>query len=142
MAGSIAVVVIILYLWLLQSATQARVRLQASVATLQTQAVQLEQQSAEYARLRAAPAPVVSQIDLRTLVQSHSDSAGLSQALIKIDVQDAHRVQVAFGAMSFADWLDWAQTLQSQQIRVEACRIEALSTAGLVSITASLVRIQ
>ena len=36
-----------LYMWLVQSAGQARTQLGASVATLRTQAVRLEQQAAE-----------------------------------------------------------------------------------------------
>jgi general secretion pathway protein M len=47
-----------------------------------------------------------------------------------------------FGAVAFADWLDWIAGLESQQVRLEAGRIEALSTPGLVSVTATLVRAQ
>ncbi|GEM_PF-1068814 len=142
MAVALAIIVILLYVWLLQSATQARTRLKTAVATLQAQTAQLEQQSLEYAKLRAAPLPTASSTDLRTLVQSQVDTAGLSQVLLKIDVQDSHRLQVTFGATPFAAWLDWTQALQSQQIRIESSRIEALSTAGLVSITATLARSQ
>ena len=140
MAIAMAVVAVLLYSWLVVSATQARSRLENRVTSLRARAIQLEQQSAEYARLHTTAAPTVAQIDLRSLVQSQTDAAGLSHALLKIDVQDAHRVQVAFGATSFAAWLDWVQTLQSQQVRIEACRMEALSTTGLVSITATLAR--
>lgn len=141
-AIAIAVVVVMLYLWLLQSASQTRPRLQASVAALRTQASQLEQQAVEYARLRATPAPVAAQTDLRTVVQSHVESSGLAQTMFQIDAQDVNQVRVTFGATSFAAWLTWAQSLQSQQVRVEACRIETLATPGLVSITATFVRNQ
>jgi len=141
-ALAIAAVVVMLYLWLLQSASQARARLQASVATLRVQSSQLELHAAEHLRLRAAPAPVASKTDLRTLVQSHVESTGLSHTVLKIDAQDVNRVRVTFGATSFAAWLTWAQSLQSQQVRVEASRIEALATPGLVSITATFVRNQ
>jgi type II secretory pathway component PulM len=42
--------------------------------------------------------------------------------------------------VSFADWLAWLATLQSQQVRVEAARVEALATPGMVSVTATLTR--
>ncbi len=137
---TLAIALILLYAWLVQSATDARTRLKTAITTLQAQSVQLDKQSLEYAKLRTAPMPAASSTDLRALVQSQADTAGLSQALLRIDVQGTDRVQVTFGATPFADWLDWIQALQSQQVRIDACRIEALSTAGLVSITAMLVR--
>ena len=135
-----ALLAIGLYVWLVQSAGRARVQLGKSVAMLRTQANGVEQQAAEFARLRAAPPISASQTDLRTLVQARAGAAGLARALARIDVQDADQVVVAFGAVAFADWLDWIAGLKSQQVRLDACRIEALSTPGLVSLTATLVR--
>lgn len=129
-----------LYAWLVLSGGQARVHLRAAVATLQAQAARLDQQANEYERLRAAPPATVSPTDLRTLVQGRIDEAGLARALVRIDAPDADQVVVVFGAVAFADWLDWIAGLKSQQVRLDACRIEALSTPGLVSVTATLVR--
>ena len=129
-----------LYVWLAQSAGQARVQLHTSVTTLRAQAVRLDQQGIEYDRLRAAPAATVSPTDLRTLVQAQAGAAGLSRALVRIDAPDADRVVVVFGAVAFADWLSWIAGLKSQHVRLDACRIEALSAPGLVSVTATLVR--
>ena len=42
--------------------------------------------------------------------------------------------------MPFADWLAWVATLQEQHIRLDSSRIEALSTPGLVGISATFVR--
>jgi general secretion pathway protein M len=131
---------IALYGWLVQSAVRARVQLRTSVAVLQTQAATVAQQAAEYERLRAAPAISASPTDLRTLVQSQAGAAGLARALVRIDAQDADQVVAVFGAVAFADWLSWIAGLKLQQVRLDACRIEALSTPGLVSITATLVR--
>lgn len=128
------------YLWLLHSADRARAQLRASVATLRTQAALLEQQAAEHQRLRATPAPAASQTDLRTLVQAAADAARLSGALTRIDAPDADHVRVAFGAVSFADWLGWIAALQGQHVRLEAARIEALAAPGLVSVTATFAR--
>lgn len=130
----------VLYFWLVQSATRAHVRLGAGVTTLRAQAARLDQQAAELERLRAAPAVSVSQTDLRTLVQTQVDAAGLSAALVRIDAVDTNQVVVVFGAVAFADWLNWIAGLKSQHVRLDTCRIEALSTPGLVSVTATLTR--
>jgi general secretion pathway protein M len=129
-----------LYAWLLHSADRARGQLRASVATLRTQAALLEQQAAEYQRLRAMPATAASPTDLRALVQAQADAERLSGTLTRIDAPDADRVRIAFGAVSFADWLGWNAALQGQHVRLEAARIEALAAPGLVSITATFAR--
>lgn len=132
----------VLYFWLVHSAVQARAQLQTSVSTLRAQAAQLEQQSAELSRLRTATAPTAARADLRSVVQAHAEKTGVSRALVKLDMLDRNRVQVTFGALPFSEWLDWIQALQTQQARLETCRIEALSTPGMVSITATLARPQ
>ena len=134
------VLAIALYAVFVNSAGQARTRLHASVTTLRSQASRLEQQAAEIGRLRAAPAMSASQTDLRTLVQAQAGDAGLSRALVRIDALDADQVVVVFGAVPFLDWLNWIARLTAQQVRLDSCRIEALSTPGLVSVTATLVR--
>jgi general secretion pathway protein M len=129
-----------LYVWLVQSAERGRMQLRTSVTTLRAQAALLDQQAAELGRLRAAPVISVSQTDLRTLVQAQAGDAGLSRALVRLDAPDADQVVVVFGAVAFADWLNFIVGLKSQQVRLDTCRIEALSTPGLVSVTATLVR--
>ncbi len=128
------------YAWLVQSADRAHTRLRVSVPALRAQAARLDQQAGELERLRAAPPPSVSQTDLRALVQAQAGAAGLSHALVRIDAPDPSQVVVVFGAVGFADWLNWIAGLTAQQVRLDACRIEALSTPGLVSVTATLVR--
>ena len=130
----------VLYLWLLQSADRARGQLSTTVTTLRAQAARVEQQAAEYERLRAAPPVAASSTDLRALVQAQAGAAGLSRALQRIDAPDANQVQVVLGAVAFSDWLNWVAGLQAQQVRLDTCRIEAMSTAGLVSVTATFVR--
>jgi general secretion pathway protein M len=129
-----------LYVALLYSANRARPQLRASVLSLRADAARLDQQAGEIERLRAAPPPAISQTDLRTLIQAQAGSAGLASALVRIDAPEANRVQVVFGAVPFPDWLNWVATLNSQNIRLETCRIEALSKPGLVSATATFVR--
>ena len=137
----LAVVVVgMLYVCLLYSANRARPQLGASVLSLRADAVRLERHAGEIERLRTASPPAVSQTDLRTLIQVQAGSAGLASALVRIDAPEANRVQVVFGAVPFPGWLNWVVALNSQNIRLETCRIEALSKPGLVSITATFVR--
>jgi general secretion pathway protein M len=128
------------YLLLLHSADRARGQLRTSVAALRTQAALLEQQANEHERLRSTPAPAGSTTDLRTLVQTRVDAARLAGALTRLDAPDAEHVQITFGALSFADWLSWLAALQTQQVRLEAARVEGLSAPGMVSVTATLTR--
>lgn len=128
------------YVGLLLWADQARAQLRERVAALRTQSALLEQRAAEYQRLRAAPAPTASPTDLRTLVRERVDAAQLSGALTLLEAPDAEHVRIAFGALAFADWLDWIAALETQQVRLEAARIEALAAPGLVSVTATLAR--
>lgn len=132
----------VLYWWLVQSGGYAHTQLRASVMKLRAQATRLEQQAGELERLRATPVPPASQTDLRTLVQAQAGAAGLSRELVKIDAPDANQVIVVFGAVAFADWLNWIASLKSQQIRLDTCKIEALSTPGMIGVTATLLRVK
>jgi general secretion pathway protein M len=133
-----AIVGIASYALLVHSADRGRSQLRASIATLRTQAVLLDQQAAEHQRLRAAPAPAASAADLRGVVQGRADAARL--ALTRIDAPDAEHVRVTLGAVAFADWLALVIALQAQHVRLEAARVEALAAPGLVSVNATFAR--
>jgi len=124
---------------LVQTATHARSWLRPSITALQGQLARLDQQAREIERLRASPPVAVSQSDLRALVQAQV-GAELSRALVRIDAQDPDQVKVVFGAVPFSEWLNWIAGLKAQQVRVASSRIEALTSPGLVSVTATLVR--
>jgi general secretion pathway protein M len=129
-----------LYAWWLHAAYSARAQLGSRVAALRTQAARVDAQAIEVERLRVAPPVSASQSDLRALLQARVNAAGLAGALTRIDVQDPAHAQVAFGAVSFAGWLDWVAGLQAQQVRLESARIEALATPGLVTVSAIFAR--
>lgn len=135
-----ALVAVVLYFVLIQSAYRARTQLGASVATLRAQALRLEQDATELARVRAVRAPPAAQSDLRTQVQALIAGAGLSGGLLRIEATDANHVQVVFGSIAFAEWLQWVTALQSQLIRLETGRVEALSTPGMVGVSATFAR--
>ncbi len=135
-----AVVAAVLYLWLVQSAQRARTQLDASLSVLRAQAIRLDQDATELERVRAMPVPAAAQTDLRTLIQARAEAAGLARALVRIDAADANQVQVVFGAVAFAEWLAWVASLQAERIRLDTGRIEALSTPGMVGVTATFTR--
>lgn len=134
------VLLVIAYVLLIYSAERARAPLRVSVMQLRAQAARLDQQAVELGHLRAAPAATISSSDLYKLVQDRVAQAGLAHALTRIDAPDADHVVVVFGAVAFADFIDWIASLKAQHIRLDACRIEALSTPGLVSVSATVTR--
>lgn len=119
---------------------QSRTQLRVSVTALRAQAAQLENYAREYERLRASPAPVASRSDLRTLVQAQAGAAGLTRALTRVESPDSSHVRVEFGGVAFAEWLAWVANMEIQRVRIDTCRIEALSSPGLARITATLSR--
>ena len=135
-----AVVAAVLYSWLAQSAQRARTQLGVSLSVVRAQAIRLDLDAAELARVRAMPVPPAAQTDLRTLIQARAAVAGLARALVRIDAPDANQVQVVFGAVAFAEWLPWVASLQAERIRLDTGRIEALSTPGMVGVTATFTR--
>ncbi|MFZ1909833.1 MAG: type II secretion system protein GspM, partial [Burkholderiales bacterium] len=56
------------------------------------------------------------------------------------DVPDPGQAQVTLGAVRFDSWLRWVADLQAQNVRLAACRIEAMSAPGMVSVHATLRR--
>ena len=130
-----------LYLWLVTEADRARTQLRASVPVLRAQSVRLEQQASEHESLRAVPPLAASPDDLSTLMQTQVNAVGLSHALVSIDAADANQVWVVFSAVPFADWLSWVAAMQSQQVRFDGGRIEALPEPGMVSVTGTFIRV-
>jgi len=129
-----------LYYWLTESLSKERIKLQTTVTALRAQAAGLEQQAVEFERLGTAPAASTPTGEVAALVQAHAASAGLSRASLRIDSSDKNHVKLVIAGVAFTDWLNMAISLQSMQIRLEECRIEAMSTPGLVSISATFSR--
>ncbi len=140
----IALVIILsvmLYVWLVTSADRARAQLRSSVPILRTQAAQLEQYASEYERLRIAPRPSVNPVDLRILTQTQADALGMSHAQARIDAQTPDQIQVMLSRVPFEDWLNLVGALQSQHVRLDSNQITAVSEPGIVSVTATFIRI-
>lgn len=129
-----------LYVWLLQSGSQARARLQANVATLRAEAAGLELRALELERLRATPVTPASRGELGEQVQVQVDAAGLAHAVASFDAPDADRVVASFSAVGFAELLNWVSSLNSQHVRLAACRIDALPEPGMVAASVTMQR--
>lgn len=130
----------LLYIWLLQASSAARSTLRDSVLILRTEAAALEQQAIELEQLRGLEPLPTSELMLLPLLQTAAANAGLADLLSQSEALDNDQVRLTFGAVPFATWLRWIDALQAQNVRVASARIEALSTPGLVSVTATLQR--
>jgi len=140
-AAGIAVLFgVALYLALVYALDRSRAQLRADVATLRVQSAKLDRQAAEIERLRALPKPPPRQGELRALIDAEARAAGFTPAQIRVEARGADEIQVVLTSVPFAVWLGSVARLEAQQARVETCRIEPLSTPGMVSVTATFVR--
>ena len=131
---------LVVYAGFLHTTIQARQRLVPTVTKLHVEAVRQSEQADEIRRLRAMPTPPASTTDLRQLVQHQTEITGLTKSLVSVELVDAQHVKLVFGSVAFVDWLAWADAMQAQQLRFVAVRIEAQTTPGQVSVTATLER--
>jgi len=140
LAALAALLLLAAYAWLVIGVGKARSELSASLASLRIQAARLERDAGEIQSLRQRSVAKTAALDLRALAQAQAGAAGLTRALQRVDAPSSNQVQVVFAAVAFADWLVWLNGMQAQQLRLESCRLEALATPGLVSVTAGLSR--
>lgn len=129
-----------MYSSLITSADRARTQLRSSIPILREQAHEFQQQASEYERVKATPSMSSELGDLRALVQSQADAAGLSHALSSIDAVDTDRTQVVLNAVPFADWISWVAAMELHRIRTSSSRVEALPQPGIVNVTATFIR--
>jgi general secretion pathway protein M len=129
-----------MYSSLITSADRARTQLRSSIPILRDQAREFQQQASEYERLKATASTSSEPGDLRALVQSQADAAGLSHALSSIDAVDTDRTQVVLNAVPFADWISWVAALELHRIRISSSRVETLPPPGMVRVTATFIR--
>jgi general secretion pathway protein M len=132
---------IAVYFALVYVLDRSRSGMRANVEALRAQAAALERNAAEIERLRAVSAPATPSRprELRALVDAEARAAGFTPAQLRVDARSADEVQVVLGSAPFAAWLGWVASLQARQVRLETCRIEPLSTPGLVSVTATFI---
>ena len=126
------------FMWFLQTLSHTHAALRRSVPALRAQAALLEQRAVEFTQLRARPPLASVTVDLRALVQTELNAAGLGVQADGLQVLEGGRVRVALATVAFADWLSLLGRLQSQQVLVEACSVQALAMRGRVQASATL----
>ena len=88
--------------------------------------------------MRARPPLASATVDLRALVQTELNAAGLTVQADGLEVLEGGRVRVALATVAFADWLSLLERLQTQQVLVEVCSVQALAMRGRVQASATL----
>ena len=126
------------FMWFLQTLDQTHTALRRSMPALRAQAALLEQRAVEFTQLRARPPLASATVDLRALVQTELNAAGLAAQADGLEVLEGGRVRVALATVAFADWLSLLERLQSQQVLVEACSVQTLAMRGRVQASATL----
>lgn len=130
---------VVAYAALIGTLDRERSRLQTSVTALRAASQQMERHASDIARLRSAPKPAASPRDLRSVIEAEAKAGGFTHAL-RVDASAADEVRVIVTSIAYPEWLAWLERLQSASVRVKSCRVEALSTDGAVTATATFVR--
>ena len=120
------------------AALQARAPLQRDVDRLRAESARMDQQAREIEQLRRLPATAAPGEALPARVQRALD-ASAAAGLARLDAPDPAQVVLVFEAVAFADWLALLDDLAARQVRLEACRVEALPGSGQVRVNATLV---
>lgn len=94
-------------------------------------------------RLKAAPVvettlPILGQPC--PVLQARIDAAGLGRTLVRLVADNPDQAQMVLGSIAFVDWLALVSSLQSDHIRMDNGRVEALSAPGLVGVSATFIR--
>lgn len=128
------------YLLLWQPARTAVEKLHLNLPIMRTQALQLQAQAAEVARLRHLPKPAVLDAhSLKSAVEATATRHKMRDALSALDTQEPNAVQISLAAISFEQWLHFLHELQQEQhVRAESISIAALPQTGMVKISATL----
>ncbi|HEX2829451.1 MAG TPA: type II secretion system protein GspM [Burkholderiales bacterium] len=140
LAVLVAVAAILLYVVAFGAIDARRQKLGERVNALSAQAAALERHAAEIERLRGIARAAPAGGDLRAAIETEARARGVARSVTHLDNKSANEVEAALPSVAFGDWLAWVAALQRQNVRVATCRIEALSTPGVVNVTATFVR--
>jgi general secretion pathway protein M len=128
-----------LYLYLWQPLNAERTRLAGRVQQLRGEVAQLRVDSEEIKRLRAQ-APIRSAQTLEATTRLAAARFQLGDKQIAMTPQGSDRLIVNMDAVPFDAWLRWVGELGVQGVSMNACRVEALPTPGLVRTKTTLTR--
>lgn len=138
--GAVAVVLVALYLLLWQPGLAASRRLDVALPKLRAQVELMRAQQSEIAALRKS-ARNVTQVELRSLLQTSLASASFQKAVQGLDMVSAERARLQVTSARFEDWLRWTADLQRHSgVRLERCTVTALAEPGAVRVEATFAR--
>ena len=117
--------------------TPRRAQLAAQSTLLQMEAVHMEDAANAIIALRLAPRRQPTRVGLQTVVATEARRAGIAFALTETD--DV-RISGTASEVPLAAWLDLAQALRRQGVRLAQCRLAPRPSRATVDVTASFVR--
>ena len=136
-AGLLVVVLLVFYVW--QPLEKERTRLRTSLPTLRLEAQQMRVDAAEVPRLNSTAKPSSNAGGLRAAVEQAASVHGLQ--VTQVSSEGTNKLSITLAVAPFDSWVKWLAALQAQYaIRLESCRVDALSQAGMVKVQAVLVR--
>lgn len=129
------------YFLLWQPAHVANKKLYTGIPTMRAQAAHLHTQMAEVEMLRHRPHPaILDATALKAAVEASALRNKMRDAISGLDAQEPNAVRITLASVSFEQWLRWLRDLQQEQhIRAESVGIAALSQAGMVKVSATLI---
>lgn len=136
-AGGTVLLVAFIYTVLWEPAYEGRARIAASLPRLDAQLAQMQGQTDEARRLRAAAAVHAPQGNaLRDALAASLTQAGMAEARV---VATGDNVQIHAKALPFAAWMTWLdQVRREQHVRVVNAHASAESRVGLATVSATL----
>lgn len=133
-AGSVVLILFLLYSLVWSPMQSELSRLRATVPRMRAQLAVMESQAREVAQLRArAPAAAARSADILSTLEQSAVSHGLRQSITRIEPEGNDGAHVSFDTVGFNSLLTWLNDLQGQGIRVDNAAIQRGTAPGMVS---------
>ncbi len=132
---------VLVYFVLWQPAHNANQKLRSTVPAMSMQAEKLRSQASDVETLRHRPKPaLLDALAMKSAIEKSAHRHGLLEAISTLDLQQPNAVRISFASVSFEQWLRLLLALQQEQhIRADSVSVAALSQAGMVKISATLI---
>lgn len=132
---------LIAYVLLWQPAHTGVARLETSLPLMRFQADWMRRQAEQVDMLQQRAKPsLLNPSEMKTAVERSAEAYQLRSAIESMEGIEPDGLRIAFSAVPYARWLEWARHLQQDQhIRIDTLDVVALHTEGMVKINATLV---
>ncbi len=136
-AGVAALSVVYAYLWMPMN--EARARLRSELPKLRGDAVQMNLQAQEIARLKAVPSSIAGRAASAETITASAEQFGIKNELSQTTALSNERIQILLNSVAFDRWVNWTKALATTNgLRVESAQITALGEPGTVKVQAVL----